>query len=353
MCTNTLAGGESLVCAQALLGSRCKYAYIEPSLSIMMNEEQGRMSKRETHDDSLPLDALSQYIRQVRWTPDLIEAEEAHLIQCVQRGRVEQSQPRSDQRILDEAQRARDRLVEGYQPFVVFLAKRHQFKSRSMQLLDLVQEGNFGLLKAIETYAVGSTHPLRALAGKCIEGAIEHALRDRDGMVRLPRRVYESVQKWRCVRNGLFSALDREPTLLELAEQMGVELEEMYALAEYERQRGVESIEGLLEDSELGDEKHEFVSLFQASRADEDARQEQVAAMVQEALETVLTTRQRQIVTLRYGLTEEHGPRLQKEVAKDLGVTKSSVLTTEQLARDRLREVLAPLYSMAQDEEVA
>src|SRR5215472_7175053 len=105
------------------------------------------MSKNDDRDVSLM--ALDQYMRAVRWTEPLAEEEEATLLRRVERGKQERLAPCPNQWVLSLARHARDRLVEGYQPLVIAVAKRCLWRFESMELLDLVQEGNIGLLRAI------------------------------------------------------------------------------------------------------------------------------------------------------------------------------------------------------------
>src|SRR6266567_7154782 len=111
-------------------------------------KEQGSMSNQEEQDVSLM--ALDQYIRQVRWLEPLTTEEEAQLLARIERGKHEKRQPQPNAWRLFLAQAARERLVEGYLPWVIHLAKEYVSRARGMQLLDLLQEGNVGLLHAIE-----------------------------------------------------------------------------------------------------------------------------------------------------------------------------------------------------------
>src|SRR5690348_14274706 len=104
--------------------------------------------------------ALDQYMRQVRWLEPLTAEEEARLIACIERGKHEKRQPHPNAWRLSLAQAARERLVEGYQPWVIHLAKGFLSRARGMELLDLIQEGNIALLQAIEHNDVSKGYPL-------------------------------------------------------------------------------------------------------------------------------------------------------------------------------------------------
>src|SRR6266704_5048260 len=107
-------------------------------------KEQGAMSTYEEQDVSLM--ALDQYIRQVRWLEPLTQEEEAQLLARIERGKDEKRQAQPNGWRLSLAQAARERLVEGYLPWVIHLAKEYVSRARGMQLLELIQEGNLGLL---------------------------------------------------------------------------------------------------------------------------------------------------------------------------------------------------------------
>src|SRR5437868_10600874 len=108
-----------------------------------------RMNSSE-EEREVSLLAIDQYMRQVRWTPDLTLQEEEELVERIARGKAEQQKACPNQVVMAEARQARDRLVEGYQRLVVYIARQYTYRFGSMELLDLVQEGNLGLLHAID-----------------------------------------------------------------------------------------------------------------------------------------------------------------------------------------------------------
>ncbi len=143
------------------------------------------MSNKYDQDDTdVSLTAEAQYMHQVHWTPKLTLEEETSLFQRLERGKHERAQLWPDQRVLADAKQARDRLVEGFQGFVTSLASQWVWRFRNMDLMDVIQEGNEGLMQAIELHDPTKGYPLRALAGTCIRHAIIDALAKRDGQVR-------------------------------------------------------------------------------------------------------------------------------------------------------------------------
>src|SRR5437764_1091272 len=211
----------------------------------------------------MSLMAFDQYMRLVRWTPEATDEEVMQLLERVERGRVEQGKPHQDGQVLTEATEARDRLVAAFQPLVIHIAKKYTKWSRSMELLDLIQEGNLGLFEAIERHGVHSGYPLGAAAMHWIRGAILNALEQRAGMIRLPHDVELLVQKMQRVRGGLLMELDREPTLAEVAAAMDVSVAKVYEAMEVERRVSVESLQGMVVEG-TDESDYGFVSLFAA-----------------------------------------------------------------------------------------
>jgi RNA polymerase primary sigma factor len=307
------------------------------------------MNKQDERDVSLM--ALDQYMRAVRWTESLTEEEEATLLRRVERGKRERLQPCPNQWVLSLAKHARDRLAEGYQPFVIAVAKKYRWLSESMVLEDLIQEGNIGLLEAIEANDPSKGLPLRMLAARCIGHAIWRALRRCDRLVHVPERSLDALARLRQVKRRLVLRLDREPTGEELAAEMGVSVRQVRDLLALHEQGRVESLQGLLREEDAED-RHDFVGLFEAAVMAETARQHELEQAVQQALEMVLTRRQREVVSLHYGLGG--GETLSfADISKRLGLSASVPGHYEQVARQKLVPVLAPVCRTAQDEPYA
>src|SRR5258708_28383984 len=203
------------------------------------------MSTKDDQDVSLL--AKDQYMRFVRHTPPLTDEEEAQLLACIERGRVEQMQTCPDERRLSQAQQARDRLVAGYQPLIVHhaLKCRHRFRRREM--MDVIQEGNLGLLQAIVEHEPNKGH-FTGLASMCIRQAMWLAFYESDRFVRVSQKVRVRLSKMEKVRWRLVRALDREPTTAELAEVMGKPEEQIADLLGWRELAAIESLHELLFD---------------------------------------------------------------------------------------------------------
>src|SRR2546430_753722 len=222
-------------------------------------------------------------------------------VQCVERGKVEASEVWPDKRVLEEANQARDRLIEGFLRLVVCIARQYVGVCRGMDLLDLIQEGNEALLKAIERHQSGKGSPLVAFVSRYVRGAMLMALYRRDGMVRIDGLTLQALRQLRLAEDRLVAALGREPYLREMASEMGVGVDKVLDLLEVRERKQVASLQGILAE-ERDEDEYRFVSLFAHEVAAEMTRQQDLEDVVQEAFETALTPRQREVVQLRYGL---------------------------------------------------
>lgn len=313
------------------------------------------MEVNENQDDrDVSLMALDQYMRQVRRTEFFTEEEEALLVQRVERGKRERSQPCPNQWVLNLAKHARDRLVEGYQPLVIAVAKRCLWRFESMELLDLVQEGNIGLLRAIEANDLSKGLPLRSLAGRCIGQAIWQAMTHRDRLVHASHVLVDASVRMQQVRWRLEAQLDREPTMGEVAAAMGIAPVQVQRLMDVQARthQSCVSLQGLLEEGEA-DEWIDFAALYQAQVAQDQARQDELEQAVQRALDTVLTARQRDVVQVRYGLGGAVKMSSWQGVAEQFGMSSTGARHHDQLARKKLARALAPVCRTVQDEPCA
>ena len=307
------------------------------------------MSTQEEQDVSLM--ALDQYIRQVRWLEPLTQEEEAQLLARIERGKQERRQLQPNAWRLSLAQAARERLVEGYLPWVIHLAKGFVSRARSMELLDLVQEGNLGLLRAIEQNDVSKGYPLRALVTAYVCGAILDALRERDGMVRITDRVSRQLRQLRKVQRELLHALGREATYAELAASMQLSVEKVCELMCYQHRQEVSSLEAVVQ-ARAAEEEPVFVSAFAA--AAEPTCSQPWSELIEQAMQTMLTERQRTVMQLRCRFGEGSGPmRTQEEVAELAGIASITVLREERRGKAVLREALAAVKTGKCEEVVA
>ena len=268
---------------------------------------------QENQDASRSFSALQQYLRQVKWTPRLTEEEEAQLLQ----------QPGCEQ--------ARARLVEGYQPMVLGMAKRYQRQVREMELMDLVQEGNEGLLRALQGYdgSLGEAS-FRTWAFAWIRGMMYRALL-REGAIRLPQRKAEAIRQMDAISDDLHCLLGRQPTVTEMAWEMGVSERDLYELMVLQARRVVSLDVPVDEDGE--------VALAETIEDSTVAGVDEAIASPEDLLRYV-TEQQRAVLLVRYGFGDGQ-PCTQAETARLLGMKFSKVQELDRRARIRLRRALA------------
>ncbi len=307
------------------------------------------------HEESrdVSLLAIDQYMRGLRWSERLMEEEEARMIERVERGKVEHTKERPNQWVLNLAKHAFDRLVEGYQPYVSTVARKLVSRCRGLELLDLIQEGNLALMSAIESHDPSRGYPLCTLVGVRVRSRMLHALAEMNGTVRVCWRGRKAVVQVSEAQKELRLVLGREPLYPELAARLGWTLQRLVEVMEWWQCERVESLQGLLQEDEQED-RRDFVSLFRASLHDEESRSFELGQAVQQALDTVLTDRQRETVSARYGFGDgiaQEGSY--PEIASEFGISAASVQVTDVRARKRLQAALTPVIGGFRQELLA
>src|SRR5579859_614506 len=187
-------------------------------------------------EESLQADDL--YFQSARQIAPLSREEEAVMLERVARGKQEQMVACPDARVLAEAKAARDRLVEGFQGLVIASAERAMSQGFcSFELMDLVQEGNLGLLQAIDSYDLALGYPLRALASVCIRHALGNAWRERDGYVKLWPADVRDMRNIKRVQERFAREHGCLPTIQQVAQELGLPVSRVFDLFAARRSR--------------------------------------------------------------------------------------------------------------------
>ena len=278
--------------------------------------------KGEAFDDSNAFegdvpDAVQMYLREIGKTPLLSKDEERELAK-----RAEKS---------DEE--ARQKLMKANLRLVVSIAKRYVNRTPHLSILDLIQEGNIGLSRAVEKFDYRRGFKFSTYATWWIRQAITRALADQSRTVRIPVHMVETISKYTQVRRQLIQELGRDPLAEEIAAEMGIDVEKVRHIQKISQE--VLSIE-----TPIGDEEDSTLSDFIPDERNATPSQLTARAMLRDLIKEImidLTEREQQILKMRFGLDDGISHTLE-EVGKAFGVTRERIRQIEAKALEKIRE---------------
>jgi RNA polymerase primary sigma factor len=288
------------------------------------------------------IDDLRLYLEAAASEPLLSKAEEVELAVAIERGEAAEEKlasgrirsERTRHRLKDEvrhARRARRRFILANLRLVVSIAKKYQ--GQGLSLLDLIQEGNIGLMRGVELFDWRRGFKFSTYATWWIRQAITRAIADRGRQIRIPVHVQERLRKVRQTHDRLVQETGREPTPEEVAKGAGLTLDTMELLESAARQEPRSLQEPVGDDAELGDLVAQMETESPLDAVEDGMLREEIG----QAVETTLDPIERQVVALRYGLGNGKTMSL-REVGEAVGVSAETVRKVEREALRKLRE---------------
>ena len=263
----------------------------------------------DTVDDSVKI-----YLKDIGRVPLLTAEQEIELAKRMEEG--------------DE--QAKKTLSEANLRLVVSIAKR--YVGRGMQFLDLIQEGNLGLMKAVEKFDYTKGFKFSTYATWWIRQAITRAIADQARTIRIPVHMVETINKQGRATRQLLQRLGREPSAEEIAEYMGCSVERVREIQKIAQDPvSLETPIGEEEDSHLGDFLEDDKALSPSDVAERKMLKEQLLQVL-----NTLTPREQKVLRLRYGLDDSH-PRTLEEVGREFNVTRERIRQIEAKALRKLR----------------
>lgn len=263
-------------------------------------------------------DNVQMYLREIGKIPLINAQEEVKLAKQIEKGDEE----------------SRQKLTQANLRLVVSIAKRYVGRSRNLSLLDLIQEGNIGLFKAVEKFDYHRGYKFSTYATWWIRQAVTRALADQSRTIRIPVHMVETISKYTQIKRQLFQDLGREPLPEEIAAEMGESVDKIRQIMKI-------SQETLSLEAPVGDEDEES-SLGEFIEDKKTVSPAQVAArkLLRDRLKDILTDlspREQKILEMRFGLRDGITHTLE-EVGQEFGVTRERIRQIEAKALERMRQ---------------
>ena len=259
-------------------------------------------------------DPVKMYLKEIGNIPLLSAEEEREL---------------SRQLVEEHSEYARNKLIESNLRLVVSIAKRYQNK---LPFLDLIQEGNTGLMKAVEKFDYTKGYKFSTYGTWWIRQSITRAISDHARLMRVPVHMVETILKHNKAARELLQELGRDPTVEEIAEKLGTTIDKVIEVQRISQDPiSLESKMGHEEDTKIGD----LIPDENALSPQDIAMQNMLKEQLMSVLET-LTPREQKVIRLRYGLDDAH-PRTLEEVGREFSVTRERIRQIEAKALRKLR----------------
>jgi RNA polymerase primary sigma factor len=292
---------------------------VEPTPDEFEEEEeewQDDTAASSSYLDDISDDSVRLYLREIGKIPLLTPEEELALAQRVRKG--------------DKT--AKDKMAEANMRLVVSIAKR--YSGRGLDFLDLIQEGNTGLLRAVEKFDPDKGFKFSTYATWWIRQAITRAIADQARTIRIPVHMVETINKLLRTQRRMTQELNREPTIDELAAEMEMEPEKIEYVMKIKQD--ITSLDANVRDDDDDSVLGDFIEDEEAASPEETATTQLLKEQVKDML-AVLTEREQKILKMRFGLEDGKSHTLE-EVGQEFSVTRERIRQIEAKALSKLRK---------------
>jgi RNA polymerase primary sigma factor len=280
-------------------------------------DEEEVVAQDTSYLDDISDDSVRLYLREIGKIPLLTAEEELALANKVVAG----------------DKRAKDQMAEANMRLVVSIAKR--YSGRGLDFLDLIQEGNTGLLRAVEKFDPSKGFKFSTYATWWIRQAITRAIADQARVIRIPVHMVETINKLLRTQRRMTQELNREPTTDELAKEMEMEPEKIEYVMKIKQD--VNSLDAAVRDDEEDSVLGDFIEDEDTKSPDEAATEQLLKEQVQGILESALSERELKIIKMRFGLEDGKNHTLE-EVGHEFSVTRERIRQIEAKALAKLRK---------------
>ena len=280
--------------------------------------EEGPKEKSKKKILGAKIDPIQMYLKEIGKIPFISAEEEKELSKKIEKG--------------DED--AKKRLAQANLRLVVSIAKKYIGRSPNLTLLDLIQEGNLGLFRAVEKFDWRRGYKFSTYATWWIRQAVTRALADQSRTIRIPVHMVETISKYTQARRQLFQDLGREPLPEEIASEMGVEVDKVHHIMKISQ----EAVS--LETPVGGDEEDSVLAEFVEDEKTVSPSLEAARTLLKEQLKEILidlTPREQKIVSMRFGL-EDGITHTLEEVGNEFNVTRERIRQIEAKALEKIRD---------------
>jgi RNA polymerase sigma factor (sigma-70 family) len=291
----------------------------------------------EIDERGIASDLVRAYLNLIGRTKLLTAEQEVSLAKRIEAGLmashlIEQGAHDVDlQTVAKEGKAAKDHLLEANLRLVVSIAKR--YTGRGMAFLDLIQEGNLGLIRAVEKFDYTKGYKFSTYATWWIRQAITRAMADQARTIRIPVHMVEQVNRMVRVRRDLAATLGREPSFAQLAAALEIPEYQVFELISYDR-------EPVSLDQTVGEDGESSLGDFIAATATSDTSESFAHGQLREEVEIVLSTlsrREQEVIRLRFGFDDGRARTLD-EVGKEFGLSRERIRQIEKSTLNKLRQ---------------